>query len=71
MTADRFVCPSEQRPDDFLTISDSRGASINFERSENGAVTVWIAAPGENDGYSVRLDEVGCQQITNYLRGGA
>lgn len=71
MTQRPFIPPSEQRPDDFLTVTDRRGASINFERAEDGVVTVWIAPPGENDGYSVCLGGSSRQQVADYLRGAA
>lgn len=71
MTVNQFVPPSGQRPEDFLTIVDSHGASINFERAEDGVVTVWIAPPGENDGCSVFVGEDSQRRIAGYLRGDA
>lgn len=71
MTAARFTPPSEQRPEDFLSITDSHGASINFERAEDGVVTVWIGQPGDGDGYPVHLGESARQHVADYLRGAA
>jgi hypothetical protein len=71
VTADRFTPPSVQRPEDFLSITDSHGASVNFERAEEGVVTVWIAAPGENDGYPVCLGGSAREQVATYLRGAS
>lgn len=69
MTSEAFVYPSVQHPEDFLTIVDSHQASINFERAEDGVVSVWVAAPGENDGYSVLLGEESQALIAAYLKG--
>lgn len=71
MSRARFVPPSEERPDDFLPVTDDRGAAINFERAEDGVVTVWIAPPGENDGYPAYLGENARRQVADYLRGAA
>jgi len=66
-----FGPPSEQRPEDFLTVTDSHGASIVFERDpDDGVVSVWIAPPGESDGYSVLLGEGSREQIAGFLAGG-
>jgi hypothetical protein len=65
-----LIAPSVERPDDFLTVTDSRGASITFERDEDGElVNVWIARPGETDGYSVLLGEESQAKVAAYLRG--
>lgn len=65
-----FVPPSGQRPEDFLTVTDSLGASISLERDLDGVVTAWIARPGENDGYPVLLGEVACERVAAFLLGG-
>lgn len=40
-----------------LTVrSSSSGATLNIERTDDGQVSVWVAPPGGNDGYSVLLD---------------
>ncbi len=57
---------------DNMTIADSHGASIVLEREpDDGVVSVWIAPPGENDGYSVFLDQASKERIAAFLLDGA
>jgi hypothetical protein len=57
---------------DNMTVTDSHGASIVLERDpDDGVVSVWIAPPGENDGYSIFLGQASKEQIAAFLLGGA
>lgn len=58
--------------ENLMTVTDSHGASIVLERNpDDGVVGAWIAPPGENDGYSVLLDEASRDRIAEFLLGGA
>jgi hypothetical protein len=58
--------------DNCMTVTDSHGASIVLERDpEDGVVAVWIAPPGENDGYSVFLGKGSRELIAKFLDVGA
>lgn len=58
--------------EDCMTITDSHGASIVFERDpRDGVVGVWIAPQGENDGYSVLLGQASKERIAAFLLDGA
>ena len=64
--------PSERHPENFLTITDSHGASIVLERdTDDSVVALWFAPPGESDGYSVFLGEGARERIAAFLAGGA
>jgi hypothetical protein len=58
--------------EDLMTVTDSHGASIVLERNpDDRVVGVWIAPPGENDGWSVILGEESSALIAKFLLGGA
>ncbi|QKW15329.1 hypothetical protein [Verrucosispora sp. NA02020] len=53
-----------------ITIHDTRGATLNIERTDDGRLSVWIAPPGGNDGPSVQLDEADVIAVVAYLSAG-
>lgn len=56
--------------EDCMTIFDSAGRALVLERADDGAVGVWIADVGENDGVSVLLGEESRERVAKFLLGG-
>lgn len=50
-----------------LTVTDTTGATLNVERTDDGNLSAWIAPPNDNDGHSVRLSEADLIGLVAYL----
>ncbi len=52
-----------------LTITDRDRATLTVERTDDGRVSAWIAAPGFNDGHSILLDADDAVSLAAFLTG--
>ena len=57
--------PTPRHPN--MTLVDAQGASLTFERDTDCVIAVWIAIPGEADGYSYLLDSKQQNAVIQYL----
>lgn len=50
-----------------VTVTDTSGATLNVERTDDGSLSAWIAPPGGSDGRSVRIDDADLISLVAYM----